>query len=53
MIDYKHLSRHSKPVLLDDDDSPSLAQEVWFFIACLACLAPCVYSVMVVLGVIA
>ena len=52
MIDYKHLSRHSKPVLLDDDDRPTAWQHFWLLVACMCCLVPCVYSVCVVLGVV-
>ena len=52
MIDYKHLSRHNKPVLLDDDNSPSAWQEACFFLCCGLCLLPFVYSLCVVLGVI-
>lgn len=51
MIDYKHLSRHNKPVL-DDDNSPTAWQEACFFLCCGLCLLPFVYSLCVVLGVI-
>jgi len=49
MIDYKHLSRHSKPVLLDDD-KPTAWQHFWLLVACLACLVPFAYSLAVVIG---
>ena len=49
MIDYKHLSRSNR-VLSDDNDRPTLWQEVWLFVACMCCLAPFAYSLAVVIG---